>query len=75
MNHDPTLDSKMQFSLNSKPQGGESNRECSNESCRSDRERRTGIDRRRFSYTLYVPERRGGGERRNASDLPGSTGP
>ncbi len=30
--------------------------------------RRLGIDRRRFSYTLHIPERRRGGERRRIKD-------
>jgi hypothetical protein len=30
--------------------------------------RRWGIERREFSYTFYVPERRRGSERRNVSD-------
>jgi hypothetical protein len=29
-----------------------------------DRDRRLGIDRRRFSYKAHIPERRSGGERR-----------
>ena len=30
--------------------------------------RRLGIDRRRFTYTLHIPERRVGGERRRIKD-------
>jgi len=30
---------------------------------------RTGIERRRFSYSFYIPERRRGQERRKALDL------
>jgi hypothetical protein len=30
---------------------------------------RTGIERRQFSYTLYIPERRRGQERRKELDL------
>jgi hypothetical protein len=30
--------------------------------------RRTGIDRRQFSYTLHIPERRSGKERRSELD-------
>jgi len=33
--------------------------------------RRLGIDRRRFSYTLHIPERRGGRERRSIKDRRG----
>jgi hypothetical protein len=32
------------------------------------RGRRVGIDRRNFSYSLYVPERRAGRDRRNGKD-------
>jgi hypothetical protein len=30
----------------------------------SEKERRSGIDRRQFSYALHIPERRKNGERR-----------
>ena len=30
--------------------------------------RRTGIDRRQFSYTAHIPERRSGKERRSGLD-------
>jgi hypothetical protein len=30
--------------------------------------RRSGIDRRQFSYAIHIPERRSGDERRNGSD-------
>ena len=30
--------------------------------------RRTGADRRNFSYSLHIPERRGGDDRRNGKD-------
>jgi hypothetical protein len=30
--------------------------------------RRSGIERRRFSYTVHVPERRSGGDRRCGND-------
>ena len=30
--------------------------------------RRSGVDRRQYSYTLHIPERRGGGDRRNDED-------
>jgi len=30
--------------------------------------RRTGIDRRQFSYALHIPERRSGKERRSGRD-------
>ena len=33
--------------------------------------RRLGIDRRRFAYTLHIPERRSGGERRSIKDRRG----
>lgn len=33
--------------------------------------RRLGIDRRRFSYTQHIPERRSGGNRRNIRDRRG----
>jgi hypothetical protein len=33
--------------------------------------RRLGIDRRRFTYTLHIPERRIGGERRRIKDRRG----
>ncbi|MGD9038863.1 MAG: hypothetical protein PVH82_04450 [Desulfobacteraceae bacterium] len=33
--------------------------------------RRLGIDRRRFTYTLHIPERRIGGERRRTKDRRG----
>jgi hypothetical protein len=33
--------------------------------------RRLGIDRRRFSYTLHIPERRSGRERRSIKDRRG----
>jgi hypothetical protein len=31
-------------------------------------DRRSGMDRREFSYTAYLPERRSGKDRRDASD-------
>jgi len=31
-------------------------------------ERRLGIDRRQFSYTMHIPERRSGKERRSGFD-------
>lgn len=31
-------------------------------------DRRTGIDRRHFSYSLYIPERRTGKNRRSGED-------
>ena len=31
----------------------------------SEKERRSGIDRRQFSYALHIPERRKNGERRH----------
>jgi hypothetical protein len=31
-------------------------------------ERRAGIERRQFSYSAYIPERRGGQERRREQD-------
>jgi len=30
--------------------------------------RRTGIERRQFSYSVYIPERRSGKERRSGQD-------
>lgn len=30
--------------------------------------RRSGGDRRKYSYTLYIPERRNGQDRRNGND-------
>lgn len=30
--------------------------------------RRSGVDRRQFSYTSYIPERRRGGDRRKGED-------
>ncbi|MDX2447645.1 MAG: hypothetical protein QNK29_10685 [Desulfobacterales bacterium] len=33
-----------------------------------DSERRTGGDRRQFSYAFHIPERRTGGERRDSDD-------
>jgi hypothetical protein len=33
------------------------------------KDRRFGTDRREFSYTAYLPERRSGKDRRGASDL------
>lgn len=33
--------------------------------------RRLGIDRRKFTYTLHIPERRMGGERRSIKDRRG----
>jgi hypothetical protein len=33
--------------------------------------RRSGIDRRRYSYTVHIPERRYGEERRQKSDRRG----
>ena len=34
----------------------------------NDNGRRSGIERRRFSYTNYLPERRHGGDRRSGDD-------
>lgn len=34
-------------------------------------ERRSGIDRRQFSYDVYIPERRSGKDRRDGEKLPG----
>jgi hypothetical protein len=31
-------------------------------------ERRSGLERRKFSYTLYIPERRNGQDRRDCND-------
>lgn len=36
------------------------------------KEKRTGIDRRKFSYSYYFPERRKGGDRRNIVSLVSS---
>jgi hypothetical protein len=36
---------------------------------KEERERRAVIDRRQFSYSLYIPERRSGQERRKEIDL------
>jgi hypothetical protein len=35
-------------------------------------ERRWGVDRRTFSYTCYIPERRSGSDRRTGRDRRGS---
>ncbi len=35
---------------------------------RSERDRRTGLDRRHFSYTDHIPERRSGQDRRTGVD-------
>jgi len=37
----------------------------------SNMERRSGIDRRQFSYALHIPERRKNGERRRPRRTPG----
>jgi hypothetical protein len=39
-----------------------------NLSSKDNRGRRSGIERRNFSYTVHVPERRSGKERREAID-------
>jgi hypothetical protein len=40
----------------------------SNDSFHDNQGRRSGINRRHFSYTLHLPERRGGKERRSGLD-------
>jgi hypothetical protein len=35
-----------------------------------EKERRSGIDRRQFSYALHLPERRKNGERRRSTPKP-----
>jgi hypothetical protein len=41
------------------------NSQKNDEVIKDNEESRTGIERRQFSYTAYIPERRSGKERRN----------
>ena len=38
------------------------------------KERRSGCDRRQFSYAIYLPERRLAEDRRSSIKIPGSSG-
>ncbi len=42
-------------------------------SLENDRDRRLGIDRRRFSYDVHIPERRSGTERRRGTESGNGT--
>ena len=70
MKWDPTLDNGLKENGNSGHPAEKWQKEDSNKTSHADRERRMGIDRRNFSYTLYVPERRRGHERRIGSEMP-----
>ena len=68
MNWEPTPENDLKRNGDSDPAGGKQQRDGSPDARQSRRERRMGVDRRHFSYTLYVPERRLGQERRAGSD-------
>ena len=70
MNWDPTPDNGLKDNGKRVPSTGNGPKDDPKETCHSVRERRMGIDRRNFSYTHHVPERRRGRERRAGSNIP-----